>query len=42
MLLIRVTVYPPGYDPSADPDEVRLGPRTSWSAIALADEEEEK
>jgi prepilin-type N-terminal cleavage/methylation domain-containing protein len=43
MLFIRVTVYPPGYDPYDVPAEGRPGgPRSAWTAIILPKEEEEE
>jgi len=38
MLLIEVTVYPPGYDAS-NPDENELQPRSAWTAVYLPPEE---
>jgi prepilin-type N-terminal cleavage/methylation domain-containing protein len=40
MLLIQVTVYPPGYDPSSM-DEGGLPPRSAWTAVYLAPEDGE-
>ncbi|MCZ6572357.1 MAG: type II secretion system protein [Planctomycetota bacterium] len=43
MLFIRVTVYPPGYDPNEVPTQGRPGgPRSAWTAIILPKEEEEE
>ncbi len=43
MLFIRVTVYPPGYDPNEIPAQGRAGgPRSAWTAIILPKEEEEE
>ena len=45
MLLIKVTVYPPGYDDSFDPNEedrVRtVRPRSAWTAVHLPPEEDD-
>jgi len=43
MLFIRVTVYPPGYDPSLSDEELEqaLQPRSAWTAIHLPREEAE-
>lgn len=38
MLLIQVTVFPPGYDP-ASPDENQLQPRSAWTAVYLPPDE---
>lgn len=44
MLFIRVTVFPPGYDPSATDEEREraLSPRSAWTAIHLPPEEEDR
>lgn len=43
MLFIRVTVYPPGYDPNEVPTQGGPGgPRSAWTAIILPKEEEEE
>ena len=42
MIFIKVTIYPPGYDPNADPEEVKVPPRTAWTAIPVAPAEEEE
>lgn len=41
MILIEVTVYPPGYDEQSD-DEGALKPRSAWTAIHLPAEETEE
>ena len=44
MLFIKVTVYPPGYDPHDVPGENARagGPRSAWTAVILPKEEEEE
>ena len=41
MLLIEVTVYPPGYD-AADEDQREFRPRSAWTAIHLPAEQTEE
>lgn len=41
MLMIRVTIYPPNWDAMGDPEESLAKPRSAWTAIPLASEEEE-
>ena len=43
MLFIRVTIYPPGYDPSLSDEDMEqaLQPRSAWTAIHLPREETE-
>jgi prepilin-type N-terminal cleavage/methylation domain-containing protein len=40
MLLIQVTVYPPGYNPS-ETSELGLKPRSAWTAVYLPPDEAE-
>jgi type II secretory pathway pseudopilin PulG len=42
MILIKVTIYPPGYDATAEPDEVRIPPRSAWTAIPVVPANEEE
>ncbi len=41
LLLIQVTVYPPGYDPLDAGKEGAMRPRVVWTAIPLPEEEQE-
>jgi prepilin-type N-terminal cleavage/methylation domain-containing protein len=43
MLFIRVTVFPPGYEEAADPEDedTILRPRSAWTAVYLPPEKEE-
>ncbi len=42
MLMIRVTIFPPNWDPMGDPAANTIKPRSAWTAIPLADEEEDE
>jgi len=42
MLMIRVTIYPPNWDAMGDPDANLAKPRSAWTAIPLANEEDEE